>query len=59
MNIRYFGPFNGHDVINLINVLRRIKDMKGPKLLHLHTVKGKGYKPAEEHATIWHAPGIF
>ena len=59
MNIRYFGPFNGHDVINLINVLRRIKDMKGPKLLHLHTVKGKGYKPAEEHATIWHAPGKF
>jgi len=59
MNIRYFGPFNGHDVINLVNVLRRIKDMKGPKLLHLHTVKGKGYKPAEEHATIWHAPGKF
>lgn len=59
MNIRYFGPFDGHDVKNVVSILRRIKDMKGPKLLHLHTVKGKGYKPAEEHATIWHAPGKF
>ena len=58
-NIRYFGPFDGHDVQNAVSILRRIKDMKGPKLLHLHTVKGKGYKPAEEHATIWHAPGKF
>ena len=59
INIRYFGPFDGHDVKNVVSILRRIKDMKGPKLLHLHTVKGKGYKPAEEHATIWHAPGKF
>ena len=59
MNIRYFGPANGHDVIELVRVLREIKDMKGPKLLHLHTVKGKGFKPAEEEATIWHAPGKF
>ena len=59
MNIRYFGPIDGHDVQNLTKVLREIKDMKGPKLLHLHTVKGKGFKPAEENATIWHAPGKF
>lgn len=59
MNIRYFGPANGHDVIELVRVLREIKDMKGPKLLHVHTVKGKGFKPAEEEATIWHAPGKF
>ena len=59
MNIRYFGPANGHDVIELGRVLREIKEMKGPKLLHLHTVKGKGFKPAEEEATIWHAPGKF
>lgn len=59
MNIRYFGPFNGHNVIELVRILRQIKDMKGPKLLHLHTIKGKGYKPAEESATIWHAPGKF
>ena len=59
MNIRYFGPANGHDVIELVRVLGEIKDMKGPKLLHLHTVKGKGFKPAEEEATIWHAPGKF
>ena len=59
MNIRYFGPFDGHNVIELVRILRQIKDMKGPKLLHLHTIKGKGYKPAEESATIWHAPGKF
>ena len=59
MNIRYFGPFDGHDVIEVVRLLRLLKDMKGPKLLHLHTVKGKGYKPAEESATIWHAPGKF
>lgn len=59
MNIRYFGPFDGHDVKNIVRILRQIKDMKGPKLLHLHTVKGKGYKPAEQDATVWHAPGKF
>ncbi len=59
MNIRYFGPIDGHDIPNLIKVLKEIKDMKGPKLLHLHTIKGKGFKPAEEDATIWHAPGKF
>lgn len=59
MNIRYFGPFNGNDVGEVVRILEQLKDMRGPKLLHLHTVKGKGYKPAEEHATIWHAPGKF
>ena len=59
MNIRYFGPFDGHDVKEVVRLLRQLKDMKGPKLLHLHTTKGKGYKPAENEATIWHAPGRF
>ncbi len=58
-NIRYFGPVNGHNLPELIRVLRNIKDMEGPKLLHLKTVKGKGYRPAENQATIWHAPGLF
>lgn len=59
LNIRYFGPYDGHDVKELVRMLRQIKDMRGPKLLHLHTTKGKGYKPAEKSATIWHAPGKF
>ena len=59
MNIRYFGPANGHDVVELVRILRGIKDMKGPRLLHIHTVKGKGFEPAEKHATVWHAPGKF
>ncbi len=59
MNIRYFGPFDGNNVGEVVRILRQLKDMRGPKLLHLHTVKGKGYKPAEEQATIWHAPGKF
>ena len=59
MNIRYFGPFDGHNVVEIVRVLQQLKDMKGPKLLHLHTVKGKGYKPAEQQATVWHAPGKF
>ena len=59
MNIRYFGPINGHDVKNLARILRDIKDMQGPKILHLHTVKGKGFEPAEKEPGIWHAPGKF
>lgn len=59
MNIRYFGPFDGHDVREIVRVLRQLKDMRGPKLLHLHTTKGKGFGPAEKEATIWHAPGKF
>ena len=59
MNIRYFGPIDGHDVCQLVQVMRDIKDMRGPKILHLHTVKGKGFAPAERCATEWHAPGCF
>lgn len=59
LDIRYFGPFDGHNVGELVRILRQLKDMRGPKLLHLHTIKGKGYEPAEKAATIWHAPGKF
>ena len=59
MDIRYFGPFNGHNVKELVRILRQLKDMKGPKLLHLHTQKGHGYAPAERDVTVWHAPGKF
>ena len=59
MNIRYFGPINGHDVKNVARILRDIKEMQGPKILHLHTVKGKGFGPAEKDPDIWHAPGKF
>ena len=59
MNIRYFGPIDGHDVNALTKVLKDIKDMEGPKLLHIHTTKGKGFEPAEKAATEWHAPGKF
>ncbi len=59
LNIRYFGPIDGHDVLRLVRVLRDIKDMKGPRLLHLRTVKGKGYEPAEKDPSRWHAPGRF
>lgn len=58
-SIRYFGPVDGHDVISLVNHLRNIKDFEGSKMLHIKTVKGKGYKPAEESAVVWHAPGRF
>ena len=59
MNIRYFGPFDGHNVKELVRILNQIKNMSGPKLLHLHTQKGHGYAPAEKDVTIWHAPGKF
>lgn len=59
MNIRYFGPVDGKNVAELVRILREIKDMKGPKLLHIHTVKGNGFRPAEQQATLWHAPGLF
>ncbi len=59
LDIRYFGPLDGHDVVSLVHFLRKIKDLKGPKLLHVCTVKGKGYEPAEKNATVWHAPGKF
>lgn len=59
LNIRYFGPMYGHDVVELVHTLQEIKDMKGPKLLHIHTIKGKGYRPAELQAPEWHYPGKF
>lgn len=58
-SIRYFGPVDGHNVGYLVKLLNDIKDMQGPKLLHIKTIKGKGFKPAEESATEWHAPGRF
>ena len=59
MCTRYFGPIDGHDVRELVRMLRLVKDMQGPKMLHIHTVKGKGYEPAEKNATVWHQPGLF
>ena len=59
MDIRYFGPVDGHNVQNLVRILSNIKNMRGPKLLHIKTIKGKGYKPAEKDSAIWHAPGLF
>lgn len=59
LNVRYFGPFDGHDVGNLVRVLNDIKDMEGPRILHLKTVKGKGFAPAEKDPAVWHAPGKF
>lgn len=59
MDIRYFGPVDGHNVQNLVRILGNIKNMHGPKLLHIKTVKGKGYEPAEKDSAIWHAPGLF
>ena len=59
MDIRYFGPIDGHNVQNLVRVLSNIKNMHGPKLLHIKTIKGKGYEPAEKDSAIWHAPGLF
>jgi len=59
LNIRYFGPFDGHDVCKLVRILTDIRDMEGPRLLHLRTIKGKGYRPAEINPAAWHAPGRF
>ena len=59
LNVRYFGPFDGHDVATIVRVLNDIRDMNGPRILHLRTVKGKGYAPAEADPSVWHAPGRF
>ena len=59
MNLRYFGPTDGHDVESLVRILSEIKNHKGPKVLHIITKKGKGYAPAENDQTVWHAPGEF
>ncbi|QIP11715.1 1-deoxy-D-xylulose-5-phosphate synthase [Spirosoma aureum] len=59
LNLRYFGPIDGHDIDHLVSVLDDLKNIPGPKLLHVLTVKGKGYAPAEKDQTKWHAPGLF
>lgn len=59
LSIRYFGQVDGHDVLQLVKILNDIKDFKGPKVLHIKTKKGKGFAPAENAATEWHAPGLF
>ena len=59
LNLRYFGPIDGHDIDHLVSVLDDMKHISGPKLLHVLTVKGKGYGPAEKDQTKWHAPGLF
>jgi len=59
LNIRYFGQVDGHNVLQLVKVLNDIKDFEGPRVLHIKTVKGKGYDPAEKDAIVWHAPGLF
>jgi len=59
LNLRYFGPIDGHDIDHLTSVLDDLKKIPGPKLLHVLTVKGKGYGPAEKDQTKWHAPGLF
>src|SRR6185312_14053423 len=59
LKFRYFGPIDGHDVEHLVRVLRDLRDIPGPKLLHCVTVKGKGYALAEKDQTKWHAPGLF
>ncbi len=59
LNIRYFGQLDGHNINQLVKILTDIKNFEGPRVLHIKTVKGKGFAPAENSATIWHAPGIY
>ena len=59
LGFRYFGPVDGHDIAQLVRTLQRLRDLKGPRLLHCITKKGKGYAPAEQDPTVWHAPGRF
>ena len=59
MGFRYFGPIDGNDIEQVVNTLQKMKNMGGPRLLHVLTKKGKGYAPAESDQTTWHAPGIF
>ncbi len=59
MGFRYFGPVDGNDIEQVIKTLRKLRSLKGPLLLHTLTTKGKGYAPAEENQTVWHAPGTF
>lgn len=59
LGFRYFGPIDGNDIAQTVDALRRLKDIDGPRILHTITTKGKGYAPAEEDQTVWHAPGMF
>ena len=59
LGLRYFGPIDGNDIGQVVETLRRLKDLKGPRILHCHSLKGKGYAPAEADPTVWHAPGRF
>jgi len=59
LGFRYFGVIDGHDITQLIKILKRLKELDGPKLLHIRTIKGKGYQPAEKNQSVWHAPGAF
>jgi 1-deoxy-D-xylulose-5-phosphate synthase len=59
MNLRYFGPIDGHNITKLVDTLQDLKNIPGPKLLHIITTKGKGYALAEMDQTKWHAPGLF
>ena len=59
LGFRYFGPIDGNDVAQVVDTLKKLKDMKGPLILHTLTKKGKGYAPAEQNQTVWHAPGTF
>ena len=59
LNLRYFGPVDGHDLLQLIRLFKDIKDIPGPKILHCLTIKGKGFALAEQDQTKWHAPGLF
>ena len=59
LNFRYFGQLDGHNVVELVRMLSALKDIDEPKLLHIRTIKGKGYTPAEDNQSVWHAPGRF
>ncbi len=59
LGFRYFGPIDGNDISQVVSTLEKIRDLKGPRVLHAITTKGKGYAPAEQQQTIWHAPGTF
>ena len=59
MGFRYFGPIDGNDIVQVVETLQKLRELGGPLLLHVLTKKGKGYSPAEENQTVWHAPGMF
>ena len=59
MGLRYFGQVDGHNILKLIETLKDLRKINGPKILHINTIKGKGYDLAEKDQTLWHAPGLF